>query len=205
MSIQKLNGISENKDSIQLNKVVTNPFINSIYTGNLSKNKETNSMTTKEYLHQQAALLPNDIRQKFLESLEKGTTEKDFIDLLNERYEKRQAEFEVAWAEYQEAKNNLKLLEKLYNAIEKQYANSESDFELGKITIAEKNKNKFIIIDGGSSIIITELYAFSLSSAEEIVTYIIICGTIKAKKFRIKKMIADTRFSLILYFKYGRK
>lgn len=139
MGIQKLNGISENKDSIQLNKVVTNPFINSVYTGYLSKNKETTSMSTKEYLHQQAALLPNDIRQKFLEALDKGATERDFIDLLNERYEKKQAEFEVAWAEYQEAKNNLKLLEKLYNIIEKKYANSESDFELGQVTKAEKS------------------------------------------------------------------
>lgn len=157
MSIQRLNGISENKDSIQLNKVVTNPFINSVYTAYLSKNKETNSMTTKEYLHQQAALLPNDIRQKFLESLEKGATEKEFIDLLNERYEKRQAEFEAAWAEYQEAKNNLKLLEKLYNAIEKKYANSESDFELGQVTKAEKSKrsgemNADILLSKASSI-----------------------------------------------------
>lgn len=157
MGIEKLDGISEKKDSIQLNKVVTNPFINSVYTGYFSKNKETTSMTTKEYLHQQAALLPNDIRKKFLESLEKGTTEKEFIDLLNERYEKRQAEFEVAWAEYQEAKNNLKLLERLYDIIEKKYANSESDFELGKITTAEKNKrsgemNADILLSKASSI-----------------------------------------------------
>lgn len=140
MDIRKLDGITEKKDRLQLNKAATNPFINSIYAGNLSKNKETTSMTTKEYLHQQAALLPNDIRQKFLESLDKGATERDLIDLLNERYEKKQAEFEVAWAEYQEAKNNLKLLEKLFNAIEKRYANSDSDFELGQVTRAEKSK-----------------------------------------------------------------
>lgn len=139
MGIQRIDGITDKKDGFQHSKAVTNPFINSVYTGYLSKNKGTDSMTTKEYLHQQAALLPNDIRKKFLESLEKGTIERDFIDLLNERYEKKQAEFEIAWAEYQEAKNNLKLLERLYEIIENKYSGSDSDYELGQVTKAEKS------------------------------------------------------------------
>lgn len=136
----RVNGTTENTDSIQLNKVVTNPFINTVFAGRLSSNN-TQGQSTKEQLYQKAVDLPDGIREKFLDYLENGASEKEFIDLLNERYEKKQAEFEVAWAEYQESKNNLKLLEKIYNIIQNKYGDSESTYEQSQLAQAEKNFN----------------------------------------------------------------
>lgn len=137
MSVERVNGTTETKSSLQLNKYVSTPFINTVFANMKTKNSET--LTTREKLYEQAANLPAGIREKYLEYLEKGETKRDFIDMLNEKYEKKQAEFEAAWAEYQEAKNNLKLLKKIYEILEKKYANSDSDFEHSKIELAFKN------------------------------------------------------------------
>lgn len=141
MGIGKVNGSYDNP-KIQLNSNMTNPlFRGNIFDGRLSSQKNTDSISVKEQLYQSAANLPDDIREKFLEYLENGATEKDFIDLLIKRHEKKQAEFEVAWAEYQESKNNLKLLEKIYNVLEKKCAGSESNCDLSKLAQAEKALN----------------------------------------------------------------
>lgn len=139
----RVNGTTENIDSSgQPNKVVTNPFINCVFKNERSSSScNVHNMTTKENLYQNAANLPDGLREKFLEYLENGTTERDFIDLLNERYEKKQAEFEVAWAEYQESKNNVKLLERIYNILQNKYGDSESNFERSQLAQAERNYN----------------------------------------------------------------
>ncbi len=136
----RVNGTTENTDNIQLNKVVTNPFTNCVFDGRLSSNNKTNQ-SLKEQLYAKAANLPDNISEQFLEYIEKGATKREFIDLLNERYEKKQAEFEVAWAEYQETKNNLKLLERIYNILQNKYGDSESNFEQSQLAQAEKNFN----------------------------------------------------------------
>ena len=136
MAVDKVNGITESNASIQLNKIVTNPFINTVFN---FKTKNGETLTVREMLYEQAANLPANIRKKYLEFLENGETKRDFIDMLNERYEKKQAEFEAAWAEYQASKDNLKLLTKIYETLEKKYANSDSDFEQSKVELAFKN------------------------------------------------------------------
>ncbi len=136
LEVNKINEHSEN--NFQLNKVVTNTFINTVFAGRFSDSKKADNMTLKEQLYQNVANLPDGLREKFLEYLEKGVTKREFIDFLNERYEKKQAEFEVAWAEYQASKDNLKLLEKIYDTLENKYANSDSNFELGQLAKAKK-------------------------------------------------------------------
>lgn len=138
----KVNGTTENPDSIQLKTVVTNPLINCVFGSNKGpSSSNVPNITTKEKLYQNAVNLPDGLRENFLEYLENGATKRDFIDLLNERYEKKQAEFEVAWAEYQESKNNVKLLEKIYNILQNKYGDSESNFEQSQLARAEKNFN----------------------------------------------------------------
>ncbi len=138
--VDKVSGITEsNASSIQLNKKVTNPFINTVFNLRTKKGEAGETLTVREMLYEQAANLPANIREKYLEFLEKGETKRDFIDMLNERYEKKQAEFEAAWAEYQASKDNLKLLTKIYETLEKKYANSDSDFEQSKVELAFKN------------------------------------------------------------------
>lgn len=136
----RVNGTTGNNDSIQLNKVVTNPFINCVFDGKLSSNNKA-GQTNKADLYVNSYNLPDDIAEIYREYLEEGTTKQEFIDLLNERYEKKQAEFEVAWAEYQESKNNLKLLERIYDILQNKYGDSESNFEQSQLAQAEKNFN----------------------------------------------------------------
>ena len=134
----RVNGNSENKDSIKLNKVMTNPFINTVFDGKLISAGKNGKVSLKEQLYMNTANLPDGLREKFLEYLENRTVKREFIDLLNERYEKKQAEFEAAWAEYQASKDNLKLLEKIYNTLENKYAHSDSNFELSRLESAKK-------------------------------------------------------------------
>ncbi len=136
----RVNGTIENNDSIQLNKVVTNPFINCVFDGKLSSNNKA-AQTNKADLYVNSYNLPDDIAEIYREYLDEGTTKREFIDLLNERYEKKQAEFEVAWAEYQESKNNLKLLQRIYDILQNKYGDSESNFEQSQLAQAEKNFN----------------------------------------------------------------
>lgn len=136
----RVNGITENTDSIQPNKVVTDPFLNCVFDGQLSSNNKINQ-SLKEQLYAKAVNLPDNVREQFLQYLEQGATKREFIDLLNERYEKKQAEFEVAWAEYQESKNNVKLLERIYNILQNKYGDSESGYERSQLAQAEKNFN----------------------------------------------------------------
>ncbi len=134
----RVNGTTENTDSIRLTSFVTNPFMNCVFDGKLSSNNKTNQ-SLKEQLYADAVNLPDNVREQFLEYLEQGATKREFIDLLNERYEKKQAEFEAAWAEYQELKNNVKLLEKIYNILQNKYGDSESGYEQSQLAQAEKN------------------------------------------------------------------
>ena len=56
------------------------------------------------------------------------------------KYDKKQAEFEQAWAEYQASKNSLNFYKKTLEIIEKKYENSDSNYELGLVSQADKNK-----------------------------------------------------------------
>ena len=141
MGVEDVKNISFSENSsYNYSSTVSNPFLNCIFGDKLKPNMSKN-MSKKEQLYENIANLPKDLQEKFLKYLEEGTTPKDFIDLLNERYEKKQAEFEVAWAEYQQAKDNLKLLEKIYLIIENKYSNSESDFEISQVKNAKKAFN----------------------------------------------------------------
>ncbi len=132
--------VQQQPDSI-MKRGATNPikqFFNSTFGCGFTS-KKTDGTSVKEQLYQAASNLPDGIREKCLEYIEKGQTKRDFIDMLNERYEKKKAEFEAAWAEYQESKDNLALMKKIYEALEIKYQDSESDFENNQVTQAKKN------------------------------------------------------------------
>ena len=79
----RVNGNSENKDSIKLNKVMTNPFINTVFDGKLISAGKNGKVSLKEQLYMNTANLPDGLREKFLEYLENRTVKREFIDLLN--------------------------------------------------------------------------------------------------------------------------
>lgn len=138
MRVEKVQ--QETVQNQQNQATVSEKYLNCIFgqTNPIKNNKD--ATTKKEELYMVASQLDDGVREKFLEYLEKGETPKDFIDYLNERYEKKQEQFEIAWAEYQEAKNNLKLLEKVYNILMNKYNDSDSAYEQGQLEKAYKNK-----------------------------------------------------------------
>ena len=71
--------------------------------------------------------------------LQGGTPSQAFVDMLLQRYEKKQAEFEEAWEKYQVAKGERTTLKATMEKIQKKYANSESAYENGLVSKAEKN------------------------------------------------------------------
>ncbi len=68
-----------------------------------------------------------------------GNPTRAFIDYLIKRHEKQQEKFEAAWAEYQASKNNLQFYKKICETVTKKYENSDSNYEQGLITKADKN------------------------------------------------------------------
>ncbi len=102
---------------------------------------KTEQKTLKEELYEKIANVKDPaIRQQILDGLSGANTpSKMFVDMLIKRYEKKQAQFEQAWAEYQASKDNLAFYKKVMETLEKKYANSESDYENGLVSKAEKN------------------------------------------------------------------
>lgn len=68
-----------------------------------------------------------------------GNPSRAFVDYLIQRHEKQQEKFEAAWAEYQASKNNLQFYKKICETLTKKYENSDSNYEQGLITKADKN------------------------------------------------------------------
>ena len=140
MAISRVENTQETKGVSNLNKLVTNPFINTVFQ---STPKKTNNkdMTNKEkvYLDIQDANLSADVKAGLVDILENGSPSKDFIDMLIARYEEKSQEFEVAWAEYQAAKDNVKLARRLLEVALKRYDGTESTFEQGLVEKANRD------------------------------------------------------------------
>lgn len=68
-----------------------------------------------------------------------GNPSRAFVDYLIQRHEKQQEKFEAAWAEYQASKNNLQFYKKICETVTKKYENSDSNYEQGLITKADRN------------------------------------------------------------------
>ncbi len=99
------------------------------------------SKSQKEILYEKISSIKDpEIRKQVEESFLTGTPSKQFIDYLIKKYDKKQAEFEQAWAEYQASKNNLNFYKKILETIEKKYENSDSNYELSLVDQADKNK-----------------------------------------------------------------
>ena len=143
MTIQGIDGINNNKGNIKpdLNKYATDCFTNSIYGNGFASNPISQNKTNKEKLYEQLAEIKDPWVRQQVEAGLMGTTSpsKAFIDELIKRYDKKQDQFEEAWAEYQAAKDNMAFYKKIMEITIKKYQNSESDFENGLVAKAEKN------------------------------------------------------------------
>lgn len=104
----------------------------------------SNSIKTKsqkEMLYEKISSIKDpEVRKQVEESFLTGTPSQQFVDYLIKKYDKKQAEFEQAWAEYQASKNSLNFYKKTLEIIEKKYENSDSNYELGLVSQADKNK-----------------------------------------------------------------
>lgn len=139
MYIQGTNGITnENVTTTESTGFKKNPYMNTVFFDYHAPKKEE-PKTNKEVLLERAMELPADVRDKFIAELENSTISKDFMDMLNKRYEKKKAEFEVAWAEYQQLKNHQKFLEKILTILLRKYADSESGYEQSLVRNAQNN------------------------------------------------------------------
>ena len=97
-------------------------------------------LLTKQDMYVKLADIKNpELRSEVENILSGGTPSKAFMDYLLHKYEKRQAEFEEAWAKYQIAKGEKTTLKATFEKIQKKYEGSESDFENGQVRHAEKD------------------------------------------------------------------
>ena len=97
-------------------------------------------LLTKQDMYIKLADIKNsELRSEVENILNGGTPSKAFMDYLLQKYEKRQAEFEEAWAKYQIAKGEKTTLKATFEKIQKKYEGSESDFENGQVRHAEKD------------------------------------------------------------------
>ena len=81
-----------------------------------------------------------------------GNPSRAFIDMLIERHEKHQAEFEEVWAQYQATKNQTQLYKKICEQLLKEYETSQSVTDKTNYNNAYKNYadadlNKEILLD----------------------------------------------------------
>ena len=81
----------------------------------------------------------SETRAAIKEAYQNGNPSRAFVDYLIKRHEKQQEKFEAAWAEYQASKNNLQFYKKVCETVTKKYENSDSNYEQGLITKADKN------------------------------------------------------------------
>lgn len=104
------------------------------------QNNGDKKLLTKQDLYVKLADIKNpELRNEIENILNGGTPSKAFMDYLLQKYEKRQAEFEEAWAKYQIAKGEKTTLKATFEKIQKKYEGSESDFENGQVRHAEKD------------------------------------------------------------------
>ncbi len=81
-----------------------------------------------------------------------GSPSRAFIDMLIERHEKRQAEFEEVWEQYQASKNQTQMYKKICEVLLKEYQTSQSSTDKTNYNNAYKNYsdadlNKEILLD----------------------------------------------------------
>lgn len=114
---------------------------NNIFNFGFASNPvNNNKVSDKQHIYENLDKIKNpELRAEVENILQGGTPSQAFIDMLLKRYEKKQAEFEEAWARYQEAKGIKTTLKATLEKIQKKYANSESNYENGLVTKAEKN------------------------------------------------------------------
>lgn len=140
----------ERIEKIDLTKnYLTSPFtktepqkLNSIFASNpvlASKNEKEDEKKETEMDKALKGISDPETRAKVKEAYQNGSPSRAFVDYLIKRHEKHQAEFEAAWAEYQASKNNLQFYKKLCETMTTKYENSESNYEQGLVTKAEKN------------------------------------------------------------------
>lgn len=130
-------------------------FMNSIYGNGYASNPlKGNKLKDFDNIIENLANIKNPELRKELENIILNGAEpsKDFVDVLIERFEKKQAEFEEAWARYQEAKGDRMTYKEMLEKLQKKYADSESGYEQGLITKAE---NKFKDADINSDILLS--------------------------------------------------
>ncbi len=97
-------------------------------------------LLTKQDMYIKLADIKNhELRSEVENILNGGTPSKAFMDYLLQKYEKRQAEFEEAWAKYQVAKGERTTLKVTFEKIQKKYEGSESPYDNGLVKTAEKN------------------------------------------------------------------
>lgn len=128
---------------------LTSPFtksepqkLNSIFASNpvlASKNEKSEEKKETEMDKALKNISDPETRAKIKEAFQNGSPSRTFVDYLIKRHEKHQAEFEAAWAEYQASKNNLQFYKKICETMTTKYENSESNYEQGLVTKAEKN------------------------------------------------------------------
>ena len=113
------------------------------------QNTDENKPLTKQDLYIKLAEIKDPKLRDEIENILNGGKPSDaFLKMLNERYEKHQAEFEAKWAEYQAAKGNKTTLKDTLTKLQNKYEGSESDYENSLVRHAENNyKNAEIDVD----------------------------------------------------------
>lgn len=140
----------ERIEKIDLTKnYFTSPFtktepqkINSIFASNpvlASKNEKAEEKKETEMDKALKGVNDAETRAAIKEAFQNGSPSRDFVDYLIKRHEKHQEQFEAAWAEYQASKNNLQFYKKICETMTTKYENSESNYEKGLVSKAEKN------------------------------------------------------------------
>ncbi|CCY23826.1 unknown [Brachyspira sp. CAG:484] len=117
--------------------------LNSIFASNpIAAGKRTEKAEEKKAEALENALdgvSDSETRAAIKEAYQNGNPSRAFVDYLIKRHEKQQEKFEAAWAEYQASKNNLQFYKKVCETVTKKYENSDSNYEQGLITKADKN------------------------------------------------------------------
>lgn len=121
--------------NVRLN--ITNNIFQSRFALNPIKSEKKSEVD--EILEKLPNVKDSELANEIESLLQGGTPSKAFIDLLIKRYEKKQAEFEVAWERYQVAKGQRTTLKAALEKIQKKYEGSESAYENGLVKNAEKN------------------------------------------------------------------
>lgn len=159
LQVDKASGIEFNKSLNGLNARQTSGSKLGIWGYGFATNPiDKNVKTQKEELYEKLSSIKDpEVRKQVEASLISGTPSQEFVDFLIKKYDKKQAEFEVAWAEYQAAKDSVKFYKKVFETIEKKYENTDSNYEMSLVSKADKNmitaeRNSDILLSKASDI-----------------------------------------------------